>query len=139
MSSISRSNSSVRKSVTFSDGDNRVRYDHAKLYRVEFTNDKEVHAFQKLEAETDSMQFIGHARESGQKLSILVMGHKVADMEALLNHYKIKYTIQVSYIYSYKSRISIVIEVKKCTEYVSKALMDKGIGFNSSKMWFALF
>lgn len=96
-SSISRSNSSVRKSVSFLDNDGRVRYDQSRLYRVEFVDERGVKAFQKLEQETDSMQFIGHVREPNQKLSILVMGHKVADMEDLLNYYKIKHTMQVSH------------------------------------------
>lgn len=83
------------KSVQFAKSEDQARYDYARLYRVEFSNENQVSVFKKLE-QSDCMQFIGHAREPGQHLSILVMATRVPDVEDLLKLHNIKYTILVS-------------------------------------------
>lgn len=77
--------------------EDRSRYDHYRIYNVELDTEKHVELFQKLEEQSDSMIFIGHAREVGQKLSILVAAHKVADLWDLLQHYQVKHRILVSF------------------------------------------
>ncbi|XP_061392970.1 zinc carboxypeptidase [Musca vetustissima] len=72
---------------------NLARYDHYRIYNVELDTEEHVELFKKLEEQSDSLTFIGHAREVGQKLSILVAAHKVADMADLLEHYKVKHRI----------------------------------------------
>ncbi|XP_013097812.2 zinc carboxypeptidase [Stomoxys calcitrans] len=72
---------------------NLARYDHYRIYNVELDTEEHVHVFKQLEEQCDSMDFIGHAREVGQKLSILVAAHKVADLADLLEHYKVKHRI----------------------------------------------
>lgn len=86
--------------------EDRSRYDNYRIYNVEFSTEQQVELFQKLEKQSDSMTFIGHAREVGQKLSILVAAHKVADIADLLEHYQVKhrilasiYTVIVIFIY----------------------------------------
>lgn len=75
---------------------NQARYDHYRIYNVELDTEEKVELFKKLEEQCDSMIFIGHAREVGQKLSILVSAHKVADLADLLEHYQVKHRILVS-------------------------------------------
>uniref|UniRef100_A0A1A9X3N1 Zinc carboxypeptidase A 1 n=1 Tax=Glossina brevipalpis TaxID=37001 RepID=A0A1A9X3N1_9MUSC len=71
----------------------RARYDNYRIYSVEFSNKEQVEIFKKLEKQSDSMSFIGHPREVGQKLSILIAAHKVSDITALLKQYEVKYRI----------------------------------------------
>lgn len=73
----------------------RARFDNYCIYRVEFSNEEQVDVFKKLEEQSDSMIFIGHANEVGQKLSILVAAHKIPDLLDLINHYKIKHHLLV--------------------------------------------
>lgn len=79
------------------------RYDHYRVYNVELTTEQHVDLFKKLEEQSDSMSFMGHAREVGQKLTILVAAHKVADLADLLEHYKVKHRILVSTWWCLKS------------------------------------
>lgn len=72
------------------------RYDHYRVYNVELDTEQHVKLFKKLEEQSDSMSFMGHAREVGQKLTILVAAHKVADLSDLLQHYQVKHRILVS-------------------------------------------
>ncbi|XP_060660440.1 zinc carboxypeptidase [Drosophila nasuta] len=71
----------------------QARYDHYRIYNVQFDNEQQIELFQKLEAESDSLTFIGHAREVGQKLSILVAAHRVADFADLLATYKVQHRV----------------------------------------------
>ncbi|KAM7341960.1 zinc carboxypeptidase-like isoform 1-T1 [Cochliomyia hominivorax] len=73
--------------------EDRSRYDHYRIYNVELDTEQHVDLFQKLEEQSDSMIFIGHARQTGQKLSILVAAHKVADLADLLEHYHVKHRV----------------------------------------------
>jgi len=67
----------------------QARYDNYRIYNVEFENEEQIELFQKLEEQSDSLTFIGHAREIGQKLSILVAAHRVADIADLLKPTKL--------------------------------------------------
>ncbi|KAH8232832.1 hypothetical protein KR026_000706, partial [Drosophila bipectinata] len=71
----------------------QARYDNYRIYNVEFDNEEQIELFQKLEEQSDSLTFIGHAREIGQKLSILVAAHRVADFADLLQTYKLKHRV----------------------------------------------
>lgn len=75
----------------------QARYDNYRIYNVEFENQEQIELFQKLEEQSDSLTFIGHAREVGQKLSILVAAHRVADIADLLKTYKVKHRVLVSF------------------------------------------
>lgn len=70
--------------------DNRARYDHYRLYRVQLESDQQVQAFQDLEAKSDSCTFYGHARQPGQQLTIMVAASKVADFEDLMDRFLVK-------------------------------------------------
>ncbi|EDX06105.1 GD10206 [Drosophila simulans] len=72
----------------------QARYDNYRIYNVEFENQEQIELFQKLEEQSDSLTFIGHAREIGQKLSILVAAHRVADIADLLKTYKVKHRVR---------------------------------------------
>ncbi|KAI8128649.1 Zinc carboxypeptidase A 1 [Lucilia cuprina] len=69
------------------------RYDHYRVYNVELATEQHVDLFKKLEQQSDSMSFMGHARDVGQKLTILVAAHKVADLADLLEYYQVKHRI----------------------------------------------
>ncbi|ALC42357.1 CG2915, partial [Drosophila busckii] len=71
----------------------QARYDHYRIYNVQFDNEDQINLFQKLEQQSDSLTFIGHAREVGQKLSILVAAHRVADFADLLTTYKLTHRV----------------------------------------------
>ncbi|XP_015019188.2 zinc carboxypeptidase [Drosophila mojavensis] len=71
----------------------QARYDHYRIYNVQFDNEDQIKLFQKLEEQSDSLTFIGHAREIGQKLSILVAAHRVADFADLLETYKLQHRV----------------------------------------------
>lgn len=73
----------------------QARYDHYRIYNVQFDNEEQIKLFQKLEEQSDSLTFIGHAREIGQKLSILVAAHRVADFADLLETYKLQHRVLV--------------------------------------------
>lgn len=73
----------------------QARYDHYRIYNVQFDNEEQIKLFQKLEEQSDSLTFIGHAREIGQKLSILVAAHRVADFADLLKTYKLEHRVLV--------------------------------------------
>ncbi|KXJ78698.1 zinc carboxypeptidase-like isoform X1 [Aedes albopictus] len=70
--------------------ENRARYDHYRLYRVQLDTDQHVQVFQDLEAKSDSYTFYGHARQPGQQLTIMVAANKVADFEDLLVRFLVK-------------------------------------------------
>uniref|UniRef100_A0A1A9ZCM3 Zinc carboxypeptidase A 1 n=1 Tax=Glossina pallidipes TaxID=7398 RepID=A0A1A9ZCM3_GLOPL len=95
-----------------------ARYDNYRIYNVEFSNEKHVQLFKELEEQSDSMSFIGHPREVGQKLSILVAAHKVADLTLLLKHYQVThriltYNFQEKIDRSYSSVAAIGTDVAK--------------------------
>lgn len=72
-----------------------ARYDHYRVYSVTLDTDKHVDLFQKLEQQSDSLTFMGHAREVGQKLTVLVAAHKVADFADLLQTFHVNHRILV--------------------------------------------
>lgn len=76
--------------------EDKARYDHYRLYRVQLKTDDQVKAFQKIEARSDSYIFIGHARELNQNLTILVAAHKTAELTGIINDYKVGFEILVS-------------------------------------------
>ncbi|KAI9578870.1 zinc carboxypeptidase A 1 [Glossina fuscipes] len=95
-----------------------ARYDNYRVYNVEFSNEKHVQLFKELEEQSDSMSFIGHPREVGQKLSILVSAHKVADLTLLLKHYRVihrilTYNFQEKIDRSYSSVAAVGTDVTK--------------------------
>uniref|UniRef100_A0A182QYZ5 Zinc carboxypeptidase A 1 n=1 Tax=Anopheles farauti TaxID=69004 RepID=A0A182QYZ5_9DIPT len=71
-------------------GEGAARYDNYRLYRVELATDEHVQIFQRLEAKSDSCTFYGHARHTGQQLTIMVSASKVADFEDLLTLYAVR-------------------------------------------------
>ncbi|XP_055908366.1 zinc carboxypeptidase-like [Eupeodes corollae] len=70
-----------------------ARYDNYRMYYVDIDTSKHVEVLQKFEELSDSCIFMGHARNPGQKLSILVAAHKVADFVDLLKTYEMKYKV----------------------------------------------
>lgn len=77
--------------------EDKARYDNYRLYRVQLITDDQVKAFQKLEAQSDSYIFIGHAREPNQNLTILVAAHKIAELTGILSDYKVGFEILVRF------------------------------------------
>lgn len=67
----------------------KSRYDNYRLYRVHLNVDEQVKIFQDIENRSDSYIFIGHAREIGQKLSILLAAHKVSEFADILTRYNV--------------------------------------------------
>ena len=59
-----------------SDGDSKARYDNYRLVRLRLTTQEQIELFQKLEEESDSYVFYGHALKAPQDLTILVCAHK---------------------------------------------------------------
>lgn len=76
--------------------DNKARYDNYRLYRLLLATSEHVQIFQEIEERSDSYSFIGHAREVGQKLIVLVAAHKVAECADILNRYKVGHEVLVS-------------------------------------------
>lgn len=76
--------------------DDKARYDNYRLYHLHLTTAEHVQIFQEIEARSDSYSFIGHAREVGQKLNVLVAAHKVAECADILKRYKVEHEILVS-------------------------------------------
>lgn len=70
-----------------------ARYDYYRMYYVNIDTQKHVEILQKLEEISDSCTFIGHAREPGQKLTIMVAAHKVPEFVDLLKTYGAKYRV----------------------------------------------
>lgn len=70
-----------------------ARYDFTRIYSVDLDTVYQVKIFQTLEAASDSCIFMGHAREPGQKLTILVAAQKVADFDDLLQSYNVSHRI----------------------------------------------
>lgn len=77
-------------------GTNVARYDNYRLYRVHITTDAQVAMLQELELRSDSCIFYGHARRIGQRLTILVSAHKIADFAELLERYALEHQLLVS-------------------------------------------
>lgn len=77
------------------DADNKARYDNYRLYRLHLTTAEHVRIFQEIEQRSDSYSFIGHAREAGQRLVVLVAAHKVADCADILKRYNVEHEILV--------------------------------------------
>ncbi|XP_034661053.1 zinc carboxypeptidase [Drosophila subobscura] len=71
----------------------QARYDHTRIYQVELASAEHVQLFQALELASDSCSFMGHARVPGQKLTIMVTSHKVADFDDLLQSYNVSHRI----------------------------------------------
>ncbi|XP_055856253.1 zinc carboxypeptidase-like [Episyrphus balteatus] len=70
-----------------------ARYDYYRMYYVNIDTAKHVEILQKLEEISDSCSFIGHAREPGQKLTIMVAAHKVPEFVDLLKTYDVKHRV----------------------------------------------
>lgn len=77
-------------------GDNKARYDNYRLYRLHLATAEHVRIFQEIEERSDSYSFIGHAREVGQRLMVLVAAHKIAECADVLKRYKVDHDILVS-------------------------------------------
>lgn len=77
---------------------NIARFDNYRLYRITFESEQQVQIFQELEQQSDSCTFYGHARAPGQKLTIMVAAHKIADFADLLERFKVQHEILVSII-----------------------------------------
>lgn len=75
---------------------NAARYDNYRLYRLHLETDEQVKIFVELEEVSDSVIFYGHARQIGQKLTIMVAAHKVADITELLQRFNVEHQILVS-------------------------------------------
>lgn len=76
--------------------DDKARYDNYRLYYLHLTTAEHVQIFQEIEKRSDSYSFIGHAREVGQKLNVLVAAHKVAECADILKRYNVEHNILVS-------------------------------------------
>lgn len=82
--------------IVAAQSDDKSRYDNYRLYRVELKNATQVKIFQQIEEKSDSYIFIGHAREVGQKLSILLAAHKVSEFVDILARYNVTNELLVS-------------------------------------------
>ncbi|XP_039491207.1 zinc carboxypeptidase [Drosophila santomea] len=71
----------------------QARYDHTRIYQVELASEEHVRIFQALEQASDSCSFMGHARQPGQKLTIMVTGAKVADFDDLVHSYNVTHRV----------------------------------------------
>lgn len=71
----------------------QARYDHTRIYQVELASEEHVRLFQALEQASDSCSFMGHARQPGQKLTIMVTGAKVADFDDLVHSYNVTHRV----------------------------------------------
>lgn len=78
---------------------NLARYDNYRLYRLHLQTDDHVKLFQELEERSDSYTFYGHALQVGQKLTIMVAAHKIAEISDILNRYGVPAEILVRYEY----------------------------------------
>lgn len=75
---------------------NAARYDNYRLYRLHLETDEQVQIFVQLEKISDSVVFYGHARNPGQRLTIMVAAHKIADITELLKRFSVEHHILVS-------------------------------------------
>ncbi|XP_063704888.1 zinc carboxypeptidase-like [Culicoides brevitarsis] len=72
----------------------KARYDHYRLYRVHLATDEQLKTFQELEARSDSYVFYGHARVVGQKVTLMVAAHKIAEFAVdILDKYGVQYEL----------------------------------------------
>ena len=76
--------------------DNRARYDNYRFYRLLLGTEEHVRIFQELEERSDSYTFYGHARQTGQWLTIMVAAHKIAEITEILKRFGIEHEILVS-------------------------------------------
>lgn len=77
---------------------NVARFDNYRLYRISFESEQQIKIFQELEQQSDSCTFYGHARAPGQKLTIMVAAHKIADFADLLKRFNVEHEVLVSII-----------------------------------------
>lgn len=77
----------------------KARYDNYRLYRFHLATQKHVELFQELEAQSDSYTFYGHAREAGQKVTVMVAAHKIAEIHDLMKRYGFEGVVLVSIIF----------------------------------------
>lgn len=77
----------------------QARYDNYRMYYVTLETDEHVKVFQNLEERSDSYTFYGHARLPGQNLTIMVAAHKIAEIEDILETYRIEYQILVKFFF----------------------------------------
>lgn len=78
---------------------NIARFDNYRVYRITFETEQQVKIFQELEQQSDSCTFYGHARAPGQKLTIMVAAHKIADVADLLERFHVEHEVLVSICY----------------------------------------
>lgn len=74
---------------------NIATYDNYRVYRIHLTNAEQVETFNQLNLGSDSFTFLGHARNVGQRLTILVAAHKIADFHELLERFAVEHAILV--------------------------------------------
>lgn len=74
----------------------KARYDNYRFYRVHLVTAEHVKVFQDLEDLSDSYTFYGHARNAGQKLTIMVAADKIAAFAELLKRYNVEAEILVN-------------------------------------------
>ncbi|XP_052866420.1 zinc carboxypeptidase-like [Anopheles cruzii] len=72
---------------------NEARYDNVRLYRFFIETEDQVKMLQKLENTSDSYSFMGHARHANQNLTVMVAGHKIAEITELMHRYQLEGTI----------------------------------------------
>ena len=75
----------------------KARYDNYRLYRIHLATEKHVELFQELEAQSDSYTFYGHARQAGQKLTVMVAANKIAEIHDLMKRYVVEADILVNF------------------------------------------
>lgn len=89
--------------------ENAARYDNYRMYLLHLETDEQVQIFVELEEISDSILFMGHARRPGQRLTIIVAAHKVADVTELLQRFSVEHQILVVFIAYF---------VKPCYKYI---------------------
>lgn len=76
----------------------KARYDNYRLYRFHLKTEEQVKLFQQIEEESDSYTFYGHAREPGQKLTVMVAAQKIAEIHDVMKRFDVEGTILVSIV-----------------------------------------
>lgn len=75
--------------------ENKSRYDNYRVYKLNIENIDQVRMLQALEENSDSL-LMGHARNAGQQLTIILPAHLIGEFTNLLERYSLKHEILVS-------------------------------------------
>lgn len=72
-----------------------ARYDNYMLWRVHIDTEEQLVVMQELERRNLGIEFIGHVRKTGQKLTLVIPARAVADLSHMLERYQMKNEVLV--------------------------------------------